>query len=91
MTEPDTAAIRELATATDPNVDLCTIGGVDHDWRPHEYLQFNRPHTSWRCVWCHAVACGDYEELDPCMEPYHHSGGHVSKHGVRWPIGGGRP
>lgn len=80
----------EVTTADDPDVELCTAGGVSHDWRPHTYRQHNRPHTSWRCVWCHAVACGDYDEPDPCMEPYHHRSDHRSRAGVVWPIGGDR-
>lgn len=80
----------EVTTATNPDVGLCTLEGVDHDWRPHHYLQFNRPHTSWRCVWCHAVACGNFGEWDPCMKPYHHAGEHQSKRGERWPFGGDR-
>lgn len=85
------AALPEVATADSPDVEMCTIGGVDHDWRPHEYLQFNRPHISWRCVWCHAVACGDYTETDPCMRPYHHHTNHLSRSGIQWPLGGDRP
>ena len=81
----------EVTTASNPDVGLCTVVGVDHDWRSHTYWRWHRLHTSWRCVWCHAVACGDYDEPDPCMEPYHHAGDHVSQAGVRWPIGGDRP
>jgi hypothetical protein len=64
-----------VTTADDPNTDLCTVGGVAHDYRPYHYLQFNfgRPHVSLRCVWCHVVACGDVSQPDPCMEPYHHA------------------
>lgn len=86
MPEP----IPEVTTADDLNTELCTTGGVTHDWRPYEYRQFNRPHTSWRCIWCHAVACGDYVETDPCMEPYHHRGDHLSRAGIRWPLGSDR-
>lgn len=67
-----------------------TIGGVDHDWRPYEYLHLNRPHMSWRCTWCHAVACGDYGEDDPCWLPYHHAEPHRSRDGATWPLGGDR-
>lgn len=82
--------LAEVVTADDLNTDLCAVNGVAHDWRPHTYLQFNRPHTSWRCVWCHAVACGDYTEPDPCWLPYHHAEPHRSRLGVIWPIGGDR-
>lgn len=82
--------VAEVVTADDLNTDLCTVNGVPHDWRPYDYLQFNRPHTSWRCVWCHAVACGDYSEADPCWLPYHHAVPHRSRLGVVWPIGGDR-
>jgi hypothetical protein len=77
--------------ATDAVTDRCTEGGVTHDFRPHHYIQFNRPHTSWRCVWCHGVACGGYGEDDPCMEIYHHVAGHRSRKGITWPISGTRP
>lgn len=73
----------DVVTADDPNVAACTLAGVAHDYRTYEYLQFNRPHTSWRCVWCHALACGDCGEHDPCFEPYHHAGDHVSRAGIR--------
>ena len=80
-----------VTTADDLDTFACTLGGVAHDFRPHHYRQFNRPHISWRCVWCHAVACGDYAEPDPCWEPYHHDGLHKTRSGVSWPIGGDRP
>ncbi len=81
----------DVATADDPNVELCTVNGTNHDWRPHEYLWCNVPHTSWRCVWCHGVACGDYGDADPCWEPYHHSTPHRTRSGVTWPIGEVQP
>lgn len=81
----------DVVTNDDLNVTACTIAGVAHDWRAYCYPQFNRPHTSWRCVWCHAVACGDYDEADPCFEPYHHAVAHRSRSGVIWPVGGERP
>jgi hypothetical protein len=64
-----------VVTNDDPSVALCTLAGdatAEHDYRPYTYERFGRPHTSWRCVWCHAVACGDYGEDDPCWLPYHH-------------------
>lgn len=82
--------MKEVQTFDAPEVQACTAGGVDHDWRPHTYTSLNRPHTSWRCVWCHAVACGNYGDPDPCMEPYHHRGPHRSRTGIVWPIGGSR-
>ena len=84
-------AIPDRTTADDVSVELCTLGGTSHDWRAHTYEQYSRPHTSWRCVWCHALACGDYDETDPCMEPYHHAGDHQAHSGVTWPKGGDRP
>ncbi|RCK68287.1 hypothetical protein DT076_16705 [Desertihabitans brevis] len=78
----------EVTTNDNLDVELCGLTG--HDWRPHEYTRFNRPHTSWRCVWCHAVACGDYAEADPCWLPYHHREPHRSRNGEQWPIGGNR-
>ncbi|WP_052060053.1 hypothetical protein [Rhodococcoides fascians] len=85
----------ELITGLDVNAELCTAAGVDHDYRPHEVQHPANPNldrTYWRCVWCHAVSCGDYGETDPCIEHYHH---HPKPHrtaaGVTWPIGGDRP
>ena len=83
-------ASNEVLTADDPRVKACTADGLGHDWRPYAYLHLNREHTSWRCVWCHAVACGSYGAPDPCMLPYHHSSPHRSQQGVVWPIGGDR-
>lgn len=83
-----------MITADDPNADLCTLEGVDHDWRVHEYRPYpSAPaRRSYRCVWCHVVACGDYGEKDPCMRPYHHEPlPHLSRSGTSWPIGGNRP
>lgn len=44
-----------------------------------------------RCVWCHAVTCGNADQDDPCIEPYHHRVPHRSRMGLVWPIGGDRP
>ncbi|GAA2037442.1 hypothetical protein GCM10009740_31570 [Terrabacter terrae] len=85
------ATLPEVITNDDPNAALCTAGGVDHDYRPHTYRSNGRPHTSLRCVWCHVVACGDIDEADPCIEPYHHHGDHRTRSGVTWPKGGCRP
>lgn len=85
------AGLPERLTADALEVALCTLEGVDHDWRPHAYAQHGRPWTSWRCVWCHALACGDHGEADPCWRPYHHAGAHRSRAGVVWPLGGHRP
>ena len=85
--------VPDRATALDLNVELCGLTG--HDWRIYEYpihVGSKVLRRSWRCVWCHALACdtpGD--EPDPCMEPYHHAGGHISLAGVVWPLGGDRP
>ncbi len=81
---------RDRTTADDVDTELCTVAGVAHDYRPHEYRLYNRPHTSWRCVWCHVLTCGDYDEADPCMQPYHHRTPHRSRLGIIWPIGGNR-
>jgi hypothetical protein len=83
--------MNDLITADDVNADLCTVGGPGHDWRAHTYFRANCPRTSWRCVWCHVVACGDYGEHDPCWKPYHHRGDHLSRSGVAWPLGGDQP
>lgn len=79
---------RALITSSDPDAGLCTIDGTDHDYRPYAYRQNGRPWTSLRCVWCHVVACGDYGEADPCIEPYHHAAPHRTAAGRTWPIGG---
>lgn len=80
----------DLTTYDDLDVQACTVSGLAHDWRPWQYERGGRPRTSWRCVWCHAVACGDYDDGDPCMEPYHHRGDHRSRSGLTWPLGGDR-
>lgn len=79
----------DMITCDDINVDLCTVGGVAHDWRAHTYNVYigGPSRTSWRCVWCHAAACGDYTEADPCWKPYHHATAHVSRVGVVTPMG----
>ena len=82
---------REVITHDDPDAGLCTVDGTEHDYRPHTYRSNGRPHTSLRCVWCHAVACGDYGEADPCIEPYHHHVDHRTRAGVSWHKGGNRP
>lgn len=82
---------REVATDDHEETRRCTDGGVAHDFRAYEYVQFNRPWTSWRCVWCHGVTCGNYGHRDPCWRIYHHEDGHRSRSGVEWPIGGTRP
>jgi hypothetical protein len=82
----------ELITDDSPASAACTnVPGAQHDYRPYEYSQYGKPRTSWRCVWCHVVACGDYSEADPCWEPYHHAGDHRTRSGLTWPIGGVRP
>lgn len=88
----DAVTLPELITADDPRAAECVEGGVDHDFRTYAYeTARGRRRESLRCVWCHVVACGDVTEPDPCMQPYHHRGDHVSRFGVRWPLGGNRP
>lgn len=82
-----------MITADDVNADLCTLGGTGHDYRVYEYKPFPDAdlQRSWRCVWCHVVACGDVSEADPCWLPYHHEPQpHRSRDAVIWPIGGNR-
>lgn len=82
----------ELLTAEDPRVQACTaIPGSSHDYRPVTYQHYNRPHTSMVCVWCHAIRCGNYDQPNPCIEPYHHRTPHRDAIGVAWPQGHGRP
>lgn len=75
-------------------VAACVEGGVDHDYRPITDPNAHgpgRPRTYLRCVWCHAVACGNHLDPDPCIEPWHHGPKpHRTKAGVTWPIGGTR-
>jgi hypothetical protein len=72
--------------------DCRATPGAEHDWRPREWNScWNKSVTSLVCVWCDVIACGNYNQADPCMEPYHHRGDHLSRFGVRWPIGGTRP
>ena len=91
MAESTSNRARDISTYDDPDVAFCTVGGVAHDFRPHTSTQGTHyPRTYWRCVWCHGVTCGDYDEVDPCWLPYHHRGFHVSRAGERWPVGGER-
>lgn len=88
--------IELLNAARDPDiVQACVEGGIEHDYRPvtdPEAYGPGRPRTYLRCVWCHAVACGDYGEGDPCIEPWHHEPRpHRTRGGATWPIGGDRP
>ena len=85
-----------LITNDDSAAALCTLAGdatADHDYRPftaQPAYPGGRVRTYWRCVWCHAVACGNYGEADPCWLPYHHHAAHRSRGGVTWPLGGSR-
>jgi len=86
-----TDVTREVATNDHEQTRRCTTGGVDHDFRPHIGEQIGRPHTWWRCVWCHGVTCGNYGETDPCWRIYHHHDDHCTRSGITWPVGGTRP
>jgi len=81
-----------MITADSIDAALCTISGVTHDYRPRTYQFYpGAPdHTSWVCIWCEAVACGNYSDPDPCWKPHHHSDSHMSRAGTRWPLGGNR-
>ena len=83
----------DLVTQDDLNVELCVVEGADHDYRIYAYTtgggRFH--HRSYRCIWCHGVACGDVGETDPCWLAYHHATPHRSRAGVVWPLGGNRP
>ena len=84
---------RALRTGDHIETHLCIIDGGDHDFRPYEYTSGGGrwQHTSYRCVWCHGVACGNYGDADPCWLVYHHFSPHRSRSGVVWPLGGDRP
>jgi hypothetical protein len=79
---------------TSDNVDtwLCTVQGVAHDFRLREWqTAWNTVRTSWVCIWCNGIACGDHDEVDPCWLIYHHPTAHKTRSGVVWPLGGARP
>lgn len=74
-------------------VEACVQGGVEHDFRPYTepYPALRPARTYLRCVWCKAVACGNFGEADPCIEVWHHEPKpHRTKSGQAWPIGGNR-
>jgi hypothetical protein len=80
--------MRDLATNDDVSTELCVaVPGIAHDFRPRTYQRWGKPHTSWVCVWCNGVACGDYDEADPCWLVYHHQTPHRSRSGIVWPLG----
>ncbi len=86
---------RELLNAArDPEVLLCNVPGTEHDYRPITDPNGwgpGRARTYLRCVWCHAVACGNHDDPDPCIEVWHHEPKpHRTAGGVTWPIGGDR-
>ena len=84
----------EMITADDPREARCTDHGLaEHDWRIVEYNEYpgGPDKESFRCVWCHVVACGNPGDHDPCWRAYHHRDDHKSRRGVTWPIGGNRP
>lgn len=79
-------------TADKVETFLCTVEGVEHDFRPREWkTAWNTVETAWVCVWCDGIACGNYGEADPCWRVYHHGTPHRTRSGVEWPIGGDRP
>jgi hypothetical protein len=79
----------------DIEVALCTEGGVEHDYRPWtnpDAFGPGRSRTYLRCVWCKAVSCGNFDQADPCIEPWHHEPKpHRTRSGITWPIGSERP
>lgn len=84
-------SVHDLKTQDDPSTELCVaVPGMTHDFRPRTYQHLGEPHTSWVCVWCNGVACGDYDDPDPCWNVYHHPTPHRSRTGVSWPLGGRR-
>lgn len=86
-----TAQVR-LRTADDEATQVCTAHGLaEHDFRPRQYVHYSEERTSWVCVWCDGVACGDYGSHDPCIEIYHHRTDHRTRSGLTWKIGDIRP
>lgn len=79
-------------------VELCEGGSLrlDHDYRlevepPPEGSDLE-PRAYMVCVWCRAVRCGQADQLNACIEPWHHEPRpHRDATGTRWPIGGTRP
>ncbi|MFE7799029.1 hypothetical protein [Nocardia sp. NPDC057440] len=78
----------------DVEVIMCTAEGAEHDYRPWinpEAFGPGRSRTYLRCVWCKAVACGNFDQDDPCIEVWHHEPKpHHARSGATWPIGGDR-
>jgi len=91
MSEPISRDSGEPIRTDSVETFLCTVEGAAHDFRPRPYERLGRSHTSWVCVWCGGVACGDYDEPDPCWRVYHHGDSHRTRAGVEWAIGGMRP
>src|SRR4051812_22065827 len=90
----------EVATADHEGVAECVYVGPDlppleHDYRPYVRTKMaggkQVSHTFLRCVFCHAVTCGNCTQTDPCIEPYHHRGDHRTQLGVTWAKGTTRP
>lgn len=76
--------------ARDAEILLCNVPGTEHDYRPFVSSAYGNP-TYLRCVWCHAVACGNYASPDSCIEVWHHEPKpHRTASGATWPIGGSR-
>ena len=84
---------QRLVTGDDLDTELRTVvPGAGHDFRARTYDRGGGSmRTSWVCIWCNGVACGDYDDPDPCWHVYHHRTPHRSRSGVTWPIGGDRP
>lgn len=78
----------------DPEILLCNVPGTEHDYRPlavKDGWYPGKDRTYLRCVWCLAVACGNHDEPDPCIEVWHHEPKpHRTAAGITWPIGGDR-
>lgn len=83
---------RPVLDANDPEVLLCTDGGVDHDWRPEDRTPPGvAPGNPWYvcsvCVWCRAIRCGSLAASDPCLRPRHHREPHRYRFGTTRAVG----
>lgn len=84
-----TDAILRNASRDADIVHACTMGGVEHDYRPEQH---DVAGAVMVCVWCRAVMCGTIDTPGACIEPWHHEPvPHRDAAGVTWPIGGDRP
>jgi hypothetical protein len=81
-----------MLDAFDADVLLCTIAGIDHNWRPEDRTPAgvkpgNPYYVCSVCIWCHAARCGHLSDPDPCLEPRHHTYPHHYRSGATREVG----